>query len=1593
MFDRLLSRFAAFRFSRCLSFSPGQTLRFSRALVAAVVLCSLFALTPLAEAQTAIFSGATVTTALYSGAGAPGTIYRPSGVAMDAGGNILVADPGNGGTAAPTIWKMTRDGSGNYGAPVPVFSGSPFVYIVSVAVDSSGNLWVADYGCHFDPYTPCATHTGNVFKLAYNSLTSTYGTPVAIPLQGSGWGSPLGIVSDSSGNIFVSDNANSVIGEVAFGGSVASALPGAVASPLGIALDSTNNLYAVNGSTGTIWKLTAASNYATVSQVSLLQFSTPVGTAVDAQGNIFVTNIGDSSVKELTAASGFNSIQTVGGGVQYPEQAFFDSNGDLITGDVGGNGSILKIGVNLDSVDFGLVAIGSSSSSVGFQFTFTGGGTTTLSQNAAVLTEGSPSPSEFVSVSGCSAGTFSSGSSCTVQVVFNPAHAGIRRGAVQLITSTGVVASARIYGTGLGPELIYSQPGQARTLATVALPYPAGDVNGIAINAAGEIYVVDTNGGKVLKISGGVVSQVAPGIVWGNPKGLAIDGGGNLFVTDDTNNTVKEVLSVNGTIPATPSVLSLGNGFVFLQPSGIALDRYGNVYVADSGALAVREILASSGYTNVQTLGSGLPSIPISPQALAVDSAGNIYLASNQGSKVWEWVATNGKIAPTTAPVIIPGNFMTPDGIAVDSAGNLFVNDAGMSRIDKISPDGTFTVLGYGNPGLGINVDASGNVYFGEYSSGVVTEFDYSTAPSLTFPATIDGTSAAESVTILNNGNDTATPLTAVSPGLTVTSTPASSFTLGGAAGDCTTTFSLLPGQSCNISVTFMPLIPASGAVTGTVTLTDNNRNSSPSTTQQISLSGTAVNAIGITSPGALVSAVYGSSYSVGPFTATPSSTYTWSATGLPLGLTMSSSGTISGTPTQSGVFSNVVVTATDTISSSSGSATYTLTVDNATSSVTAWPTASAITYGQTLTNSTLTGGTSTPAGTFAFTAPSTSPNAGTAAQSATFTPTDATNYTTVVGSVSVTVNKATPNVTAWPTASSITYGQTLTNSTLTGGTNTPAGTFAFTAPSTSPNAGTAAQSATFTPTDTTNYTTVVGSVSVTVNKASATVTFGSLNQTFTGSPIAAAFTTNPTGLTVSITYNGSSTAPINVGSYAVLATVNESNFLGTASGNMVIAKATATIAWNPSATISYGTNLAASLTATAAASGNSVAGTFIYTAQPSGGSTSAVTAATVLPAGSYTLAAAFSPTDTSNYVAAFTSAPLTVSPAPLTATADNATRVYGTANPSFTGNVTGAANGDTFVESFTTTATAASNAGTYNVSPSVTGANLANYSVTVQNGALTVTQAGTTVALTTSSGSITPGQSITLTATVASNTTGTPTGLVDFLDGATVIGSGTLSGGAASLTTTSLSTGTTHQITARYNGDINFHSNSTTQSTQVVVVALDFTFTIPESTKTVTAGSSATYSLSMNPLYGSYPAAVTFTATGLPVGTTAQFSPTQLAVNSGQQTVTMTISTPLSAQNTAPAFPEKLRHAQSFALAFLLFLGIGGMRRHGRSLRNILCLMILILGSAATLLTGCGGSASNSNTTTPVPKTYNITVTASSASLQHTASVTLNVQ
>jgi streptogramin lyase len=110
------------------------------------------------------------------------------------------------------------------------------------------------------------------------------------------------------------------------------------------------------------------------------------------------------------------------------------------------------------------------------------------------------------------------------------------------------------------------------------------------------------------------------------PYGVAVDGSGNVFVADQGNNAVKEILTAGGYT----TVNTLGSGFI--NPVGVAVDGSGNVFVADAGNNAVKEILAAGGYTTVRTLGGGFSG----PTRVAVDGSGNVFVADNGGSAVKE---------------------------------------------------------------------------------------------------------------------------------------------------------------------------------------------------------------------------------------------------------------------------------------------------------------------------------------------------------------------------------------------------------------------------------------------------------------------------------------------------------------------------------------------------------------------------------------------------------------------------------------------------------------------------------------------------------------------------------------------------------------------------------------------------------------------------------------------------------------------------------------------------------------------------------------------------------------------------------------------
>jgi hypothetical protein len=195
-----------------------------------------------------------------------------------------------------------------------------------------------------------------------------------------------------------------------------------------------------------------------------------------------------------------------------------------------------------------------------------------------------------------------------------------------------------------------------------------------------------------------------------------------------------------------------------------------------------------------------------------------------------------------------------------------------------------------------------------------------------------------------------------------------------------------------------------------------------------------------------------------------------------------------------------------------SGSNSVTVTTATKTTPTITWATPVAITFGTALTGTQLNATANVP-GAFTYApAVGTVLMAGAQTLTVTFTPTDIADYISATTTVQLMVNKATPTVTAWPTASAITVGQTLASSTLSGGASSVGGTFTWTTPTAAPGVGNYSGSVTFTPTDTTDYNTVTGTVTVTVN----------VNAT-------PGFTLSPLPMSVSIAQGGSGATTITV--------------------------------------------------------------------------------------------------------------------------------------------------------------------------------------------------------------------------------------------------------------------------------------------------------------------------------------------------------------------------------------------------------------------------------------------------------------------------------
>ncbi len=890
-----------------------------------------------------------------------------------------------------------------------------------------------------------------------------------------------------------------------------------------------------------------------------------------------------------------------------------------------------------------------------FEVTFQRLGTTSLlvgsagGSSAVTLTNAgawtATSNASFLHIAGGSAS--GTGNALVVFTVDPFAGTGTRTGTLSVAGITVSVTQAGTNYIGPGPVL--------------ALESGLNSPTGTAVDGAGNIYFSNSSAGTIQEWNAAtqqVSTLVSSGL--SNPSAVAVDSSGNVYIADTGHNAIQQWnVAMQQLIPLISSNLN--------SPLGVAVDADGNVYIADSKNQAIEEWNAAA--QQLTTVVSGLSQ----PNGVAVDGSGNLYFSDNVANEVEEWNAGTQVVTP------LASGLNNPSAVAVDGSGNVYFSDTGNQAIKKWSA-ATQQVTALVSSGLsspyGVAVDGADNVYFADAGAFTLSEIPnaYAGPPSLTesSPAGSDA-----SLPVL--------PATAPLTGIFAPSSDQSWLTIGNITSGVVN-FSFTANTSTTARVAHVSVlgqqitVTQSGLTAQTIsfgTLSNQVYGTAPFMVSATASSGLPVSFASLTTAVCTVSGTTVTLVEAGACTiqatqagnatyaaatpvsetfqvtkATPTVTFTGAPGSAPYGATFTIAATTNASTTPmfyaSGACS--VAGATVTITAPSGTcvltavwaadnnyiaatATQLTTATKATPTIN-WATPAAITYGTALSgtqlNATATSNGAAVAGTFVYTpAKGAVLDAGSQTLSVSFTPTKTADYNGASSSVTLQVNQATPKIT-WAKPATIAYGTPLSSTQLDATASVP-GSFVYSPPSgTILSAGTQTLSVTFTPTDSTDYTTDTDAVTITVNKSAPTVTWA------TPAPIIYGTALSSTQLDATASVPGAFVYAPAAGAIpaggadklSVTFTPNDTTdyTTATASVTLQVNPATPAVNWATPAPITYGTALSATqLDATATYNGSTVAGTFVYS--PAKG--------TVLGAGSQTLSVTFTPSNAADYAVA----------------------------------------------------------------------------------------------------------------------------------------------------------------------------------------------------------------------------------------------------------------------------------------------------------------------------------------------------------------------
>jgi sugar lactone lactonase YvrE len=723
------------------------------------------------------------------GTGAAALFNVPMGVAVDSGGTVYVADSFNN-----TLRRIAPDGGVTTVAGTPGVKGSAdgtgssarFFTPDGIAVDRGGTVYVADFS---NDTIRKVTAGGVVTTLAgtAGAVGSADGTGAAARFS-----LPASLTIDADGNLCVVDGDVGSIRRITpdgsvttlFGGSLLGAVePGATARLIGVgslALDPAGDLFAADSGANVLWKITPAGGVTGFVGVSngygsadgtgaSARFSNPRGAAVDPNGNLYVADPRNNVIRRIAPGGVTTTIagtsSTVGGSADgtgasaqfnFPTGAAVDSSGNVYVADTG-NCTIRKM-TPAGAVTTLAGTAGSIGSADGAgpaaRFANPEGLAVDPSGNVYVADSGNDTirkitPSGAVTTLAGTAGSFGSADGTGAAAQFNcPVALAVDSTGNLYVADTATFINHGVYANDMIRKV--TPGGVVTTLA--GAPYTIINV------------FVPGNASPVTSADG-----IGAAARFGDPTGVAVDSGGNVYVADAANDTIRRVTPGGAvtTIAGTSGVVGFedgaGSAARFSGPSGIAVDRSGNVYITDSGNNAIRV-----GAVN------RAPSVPTEPSISSVQGSQTIAQGAtvvfkvptgNSPAPTYQWYFNGEPVAGATLPTLVvtganEENEGYYDCLATNPLG-VSTNSATLAVVTTTDPGRLVNLSCRANAGTGSKALIAGFVVGGTGTAGPQTLLVRASGPALA-PFAVTGflpdpeiqliSSNSTSVVATNNG-------------------------------------------------------------------------------------------------------------------------------------------------------------------------------------------------------------------------------------------------------------------------------------------------------------------------------------------------------------------------------------------------------------------------------------------------------------------------------------------------------------------------------------------------------------------------------------------------------------------------------------------------------------------------------------------------------------------------------------------------------------------------------------------------------------------------------------------------------------------------